>query len=188
VREALAHIRAASKAALDELRDTIGLLRQPDEAATPTEPNIGLTGLPQLLASFDRAGLTIDYQECGRPRPVTAPVELTAYRIIQESLTNVCKHAGPCAVTVMVDYLEDVVRVTVLNPPTGRPATATRGTGLLGMRERVAALAGVLHAGPRPDGGFAVTASLPVSTPPAAAAPVVAAPAPSAVAPSGVAP
>jgi signal transduction histidine kinase len=179
----LAHIRTASKAALDELRDTIGLLRQPDEAATPTEPTAGLTGLPQLLASFGRAGLTIDYHECGRTRAVPAPVDLTAYRIIQESLTNVCKHAGPCAVTVTVDYLDDAVRVAVLNPPTGRLATATHGNGLLGMRERVAALAGVLHAGPRPDGGFAVTASLPVSTPSAAATPLAVA-----VAPSGVAP
>ena len=176
--EALAHIRTASRAALDELRDTIGLLRQPDEAATPIEPTTGLTGLPQLLASFGRAGLVVDHQERGRPRPVPAPVDLTAYRIVQESLTNVCKHAGPCTVTVTIDYQEDAVRVAVLNPPTGRPATATHGNGLLGMRERVAALAGVLHAGPRPDGGFAVTASLPL-----AAAPLAPVAAPTGVAP-----
>jgi signal transduction histidine kinase len=161
-REALEHIRLASKTALNELRDTIGLLRQPDEAATPTEPTIGLTGLPQLLASFRRAGLSIDHRVGGRARPVPTPVDLTAYRIIQESLTNVCKHAGPCGVAVAVDYLDDVVRIVVRNEPTGLPAAADHGHGLLGMRERVAALAGVLHAGPHPDGGYRVAASLPL--------------------------
>jgi signal transduction histidine kinase len=159
--EALAHIRTASRTALEELRDTIGLLRAPDEAATPTEPTIGLTGLTALLASFRRAGLAIELRVGGRARPVPAPVDLTAYRIVQESLTNVCKHAGPCGVAVAVDYLTDGVRIEVRNEPTGRAPTAVHGNGLLGMRERVAALAGTLRAGPRPDGGFAVVAWLP---------------------------
>jgi signal transduction histidine kinase len=172
--EALAHIRGASKAALEELRDTIGLLRQPDEAATPTEPTTGLTGLPQLLASFRRAGLSIELRVGGRARPVPAPVDLTAYRIVQESLTNVCKHAGPCGVAVAVGYLPDEVRIEVRNEATGRVPTAARGNGLLGMRERVAALAGTLNAGPCPDGGFAVTASLPTGLPASLPAPLTA--------------
>jgi signal transduction histidine kinase len=164
--EALAHIRTASRTALEELRDTIGLLRAPDEAATPTEPTIGLTGLTALLASFRRAGLAIELRVGGRARPVPAPVDLTAYRIVQESLTNVCKHAGPCGVAVAVDYLTDGVRIEVRNEPTGRAPTAVHGNGLLGMRERVAALAGTLRAGPRPDGGFAVVAWLPALSAP----------------------
>jgi signal transduction histidine kinase len=167
-REALAHIRTASKTALEELRDTVGLLRQPDEAETPTEPTTGLTGLLGLLASFRRAGLSIEQRIDGRPRPLPTPVDLTAYRIVQESLTNVCKHAGPCTVTLTIDYLADAVHIAVRNEPTGRPAAADYGHGLVGMRERVAALAGVLHAGPEPDGGYRVAASLPLAPVPAA--------------------
>lgn len=183
--EALAHIRTASRTALDELRDTIGLLRAPDEAATPVEPTLGLTGLPQLVASFGRAGLSVGYRVGGAPRPVPARVDLTAYRIVQESLTNVCKHAGPCEASVTIDFLEDSVRIAVRNAPTGRvPATAP-GHGLIGMRERIAALDGTLAAGPLPGGGYQVTASLPLR---AAALPDPAVVAGAAVAARAVAP
>jgi signal transduction histidine kinase len=172
--EALAHIRSASRTALDELRDTIGLLRVPGEAATPVEPTVGLTGLPQLVASFGRAGLSVGYRVGGAPRPVPAPVDLTAYRIVQESLTNVCKHAGPCDASVTVDFLADSLRIAVRNQPTGRAAATVPGHGLTGMRERVAALDGALAAGPLPGGGYQVTASLPLVAAGAVAAGAVA--------------
>ena len=185
--EALSHIRAASRTALDELRDTIGLLRAPDEAAAPVEPTVGLTGLPQLVASFCRAGLSVGYRVGGAVRPVPAPVDLTAYRIVQESLTNVCKHAGPCEASVTVDFLADSVRIAVRNAPTGRAAAATSGHGLIGMRERVSALDGTLSAGPLPGGGYKVTASLPFGPVSAVAgrpAPALSAPAPPVAGPS----
>jgi signal transduction histidine kinase len=160
-RDAIGHIRTASRVALDELRDTIGLLRQGEERL-PTEPTVGLAGLPRLAASFDRAGLTVAHRVDGPPRPVSAPVDLTAYRVVQEALTNVCKHAGPTTVDVVVCYGDELLRVAVHNAPTGQPVRATGGHGLVGMRERVTALAGRLDAGPAPDGGFLVTAELPV--------------------------
>jgi signal transduction histidine kinase len=161
--QALGHIRTASKTALDELRDTIGLLRQPGEQATPTEPTIGLAGLPLLLASFRRSGLTIAERVAGRVRPVPVTVDLAAYRVIQESLTNVCKHAGPSTVDVALDYRPDELRVVVDNRPGPyRPAASGSGHGILGMRERVASLAGTLDAGPRPGGGYRVSAVLPL--------------------------
>ncbi len=160
-REALAHIRGASRTALEELRDTIGLLRQPGDTCAPTDPTSGLTGLPELVASFRRAGLDVEPRIQGTPRPVPAPVDLTAYRIVQESLTNVCKHAGPTGVQLTVEYRGDALRIVVRNRATGRPPTATGGHGLTGMRERVAALHGTLSAGPRPDGGYQITAVLP---------------------------
>jgi signal transduction histidine kinase len=181
--QALGHIRAASKTALDELRDTIGLLRQPDEQATPTEPTTGLAGLALLLASFRRSGLTIAERVDGAVRPVPVTVDLAAYRVIQESLTNVCKHAGPSTVDLTLDYRPEALLVVVDNAagryrpagdrpagdrPAGdrsagdRPASGGNGHGITGMRERVASLAGTLHAGPRPDGGYRVTAALPL--------------------------
>jgi signal transduction histidine kinase len=162
-REALAHISTASGAALRGLRDTIGLLRAGEEAPDPLAPTTGLTGLPQLLASFRRSGLAIDESVRGSARAAPVPVDLTAYRVIQESLTNVCKHAGPTTVDLTLDYRDDALRIVVRNRPTGRPVVSAGGHGLVGMRERVSALAGSLSAGPRPDGGFQVTATLPLA-------------------------
>jgi signal transduction histidine kinase len=160
--QALGHIRAASKTALGELRDTIGLLRQPGEQATPTEPTIGLAGLPLLLASFRRSGLTIVERVGGRVRPVPVTVDLAAYRVVQESLTNVCKHAGPSTVDVVLDYRPEALVVVVDNQPGRYRPAAGGGHGIIGMRERVASLAGTLDAGPRPGGGYRVTAALPL--------------------------
>jgi signal transduction histidine kinase len=164
-RAALAHIRGASRSALEELRDTIGLLRRPGEPLAPTEPTGGVAALPELYDSFRRAGLRIDGATRGTVRPLPAPVDLTAFRVVQEALTNVCKHAGPADVRVDVDYADDALRVTVANAPTGRPVAARDGHGLDGMRERVAALSGTLRAGARRDGGFRVAAVLPWGSP-----------------------
>jgi len=173
--EALAHIRTASKAALGELSDTIGLLRQPDEPATPTEPVIGLAGVEELLGSFRRSGLTITEHVDGPVRSIAVAADLTAYRVIQESLTNVCKHSGSTMVSVRLTYRPDALRIVVDSAaPTHTKASsevawigmavAPSGDrhGLIGMRERVTALGGTIRAGPRPDGGYRVAATLPI--------------------------
>ena len=170
--EALAHIRTASRAALGELSDTIGLLRHSDEPAAPTEPVIGLAGVEDLLGSFRRSGLTITEQVDGPVRSIAVAADLTAYRVIQESLTNVCKHSGPTMVGVRLTYGPDALRIVVDNAapqvtPIGRAAAQASGDrhGLIGMRERVTALGGTLSAGPRPDGGYRVSATLPTPAP-----------------------
>jgi signal transduction histidine kinase len=161
--EALAHVRASSKAALGELADTIGLLRQPGDPDAPIEPTPGLAGLDDLIAGFRRSGLRITEHTDGDARPVPAATDLVAFRVIQESLTNVCKHAGPTAVDLRLDYQPDALRVVVENaagPPAPEPTGG--GHGLIGMRERLGALGGSLRTGPRPEGGYRVTVSLPL--------------------------
>jgi signal transduction histidine kinase len=160
-RQALVHIKQASKAALADLRDTIGLLRQPGETATPTEPPAGLAALPGLLNSFQQAGLRIAYEVEGTERPVPATADLTAYRVIQESLTNVRKHAGKTNARLRLGYHPATLSIVVDNDSVFTKDNGT-GHGITGMRERVAAIGGSMHAGPRSDGGFRVTATLPV--------------------------
>jgi signal transduction histidine kinase len=171
-RQALAHVRTASKAALGQLGDTVTLLRQPGEPTTPVQPITGLAGVDQLLSTFERSGLVIDVHADGCHRPVPAPTDLTAYRVLQESLTNVRKHAGPTTVAVRLNYRDDALRIAIDNtatrPTSGADPTSaghSSGHGLLGMRERVTAIGGTLDAGPRPDGGYRVTASLPLPLP-----------------------
>jgi signal transduction histidine kinase len=178
-RDALEAIGTASKTALGELGDTIGLLRRPGEPSAPTAPVSGLAGVDALLDAFRRSGLTVTEQVDGQVRAIAVAADLTAYRVLQESLTNVRKHAGPTAVTVRLSYEPDALRIVVDNPATAPDTAAghwgrsgrereTRsvvpngtGHGLVGMRERVTALGGTLRAGPRPDGGYRVTAVLP---------------------------
>ncbi|MGI5245882.1 sensor histidine kinase [Dactylosporangium sp. CA-139066] len=274
-REALSHVRAASRTALSELRDTIGLLRRPDDDPPPLDPLPGLAGLPDLVAAFRRsshppsplpsppvaarpaapqaaagspeppsagavaappapasvppaAGHAVAAPRGPIPAPVSATlsvgphaavpaaasaslaplvspqweraevparpdladrlvtvetvvtdsadamvvptaVDLTAYRVIQECLTNACKHAALAPVHVRLRYTPESLELRVDNAPPSGPPTAARmeagatGHGLVGMRERVEALGGLLVAGPRPDGGFRVTAILPRS-------------------------
>jgi signal transduction histidine kinase len=167
VRETFDQIRQRSRAALEELRDTVGLLRQPGDPAAPVEPVAGLADLDDLVASFERSGLRIDrvrMDRGGAPGdPLPWATDLTAYRIIQESLTNVCKHVGATEVRLSLRHDAGTLTVIVENegpPAPGTPAPA--GThGIVGMRERAAAIGGTLLAGPRPAGGFRVSAVLP---------------------------
>ncbi|MFD7895819.1 sensor histidine kinase [Streptomyces sp. NPDC059743] len=168
-KEALAHVREASRSALSELRATVGLLRQSGDPAAPTEPAPGLQHLDGLLDTFRNAGLPVRFAANGTDHPARLPaaVDLAAYRIIQEALTNVRKHAGPGAkAEVSVVRVGATVEITVLDDGegTGEPADGG-GHGLLGMRERVTALGGTLTAGPRYGGGFRTQAILPVKTP-----------------------
>ncbi|MEV0490256.1 sensor histidine kinase [Streptomyces atratus] len=165
-KEALAHVREASRSALGELRATVGLLRQSGDPEAPTEPAPGLAVLDELVATVRRAGLPVEVACVDRRPPLPAAVDLAAYRVIQEALTNVRKHAGPGAkAEVSVVRVGEAAEVTVLDNGTGSPEGAGAdggGHGLLGMRERVTALGGTLTAGPRYGGGFRVHAILPV--------------------------
>jgi signal transduction histidine kinase len=166
VRQTLEQIRQSSRSALDELRDAVGLLRRPDEPAAPVEPAVGLAGLDELLAGFERTGLRIDCRRDGDRRALPPATDVVAYRVVQESLTNVRKHAGPVAVRLRLRHEPAVLTVEVEND--GPAATRTAGPdahGLIGMRERVVALGGSLRAGPRPAGGFRVSARLPTGRP-----------------------
>ena len=172
-RAALTAIRSVSKEALDELRSMLAALRQAGEQA-PTAPTPGLARLPELAQLTRAAGLPVRIEVTGRARPVPAAIDLAAYRIVQESLTNVARHAGPGTATVRLGYQDDGVSVEVIDNGRGLPAgrgvpggrsgarpAAGSGSGIAGMTERAAALGGHLTAGPRTGGGFAVSAWLP---------------------------
>lgn len=162
---ALSAIETASRSALDELRKLLRQLRDPadvDEAATPA-----LTDLPALIDALRRAGLDVTYHSTGQPRPYRTAVEFSAYRIAQEALTNVTKHASGARARVEVGYGTDALTVTVTDdgdphpvPPAVKRA-APGGMGIPGMRERAELLGGTLHAAPERSGGFTVTARLP---------------------------
>ncbi|MFI1762859.1 sensor histidine kinase [Streptomyces sp. NPDC020800] len=166
-KEALAHVREASRSALGELRATVGLLRQSDDPEAPTEPAPGLSRLDELVGTFRNAGLPVQVARTDHGTELPAAVDLAAYRIIQEALTNAQKHAGPDAkAEVSVVRVGPHIEVTVLDDGGGAGGEpgAGGGHGLLGMRERVTALGGTLTTGPRYGGGFRVHAILPVKT------------------------
>jgi len=161
--QALASIKEYSAEALRELRGILGLLRQDDDE--PTSPAPGLDQLDVLVASTNGAGLPTTVATVGEPRRLPPTTDLAAYRIVQESLTNSLRHAGPANAAVSIRYADDGLVVQVDDTGRGMPrANGTgAGHGIVGMRERVAAIGGRLDAGPRPGGGFRVTARLPVS-------------------------
>jgi signal transduction histidine kinase len=165
-KEALAHVRQASRSALDELRATVGLLRQSGDPEAPTEPAPGLARLDELAGTFRNAGLRVEVARTDQGTELPAAVDLAAYRVIQEALTNVQKHAGPRATAeVSVVRVGPNIEITVLDDGTGdgRVPDTGGGHGLLGMRERVTAVRGTLTTGPRYGGGFRVHAILPVA-------------------------
>ncbi|MGW2643818.1 sensor histidine kinase [Streptomyces sp. NPDC001393] len=166
-KEALAHVREASRSALEELRATVGLLRQSGDPAAPTEPAPGLSRLDELADTFRHAGLPVEVARADQGTELPAAVDLAAYRIIQEALTNAQKHAGADAkAEVSVVRVGTDIEVTVLDDGAGAAGVpgAGGGHGLLGMRERVTALGGTLTTGPRYGGGFRVHAILPLKT------------------------
>jgi len=178
--EALQSIKTASKDGLRELRAILNVLRQADDA-DPTEPAPGLARLDTLVAGARRAGLETTLTVTGTAVPLPAAADLAAYRIIQESLTNTIRHAGPATATVSVAYTGDGVRISVtdtgLGQPVGTAQTTSAGHGLAGMRERAAAVGGSVDTGAAPGGGFRVTARLPLPAP-SRPAPSPSAPAP----------
>ncbi|MBW8822193.1 MAG: sensor histidine kinase, partial [Streptomyces sp.] len=175
-RKSLKELVETTSDALDELRATVGLLRQSGDAASPAEPAPGLSRLPTLLESFRHAGLEVSAHQEGTARPLPPGVDLTAYRIVQEALTNVTKHAGTRSARVRLVWNRDRVTITVADDGGSADRTASTaagpsasavgdrppGYGLIGMRERATAVGGHLSAGRSPEGGFLVSAQLPL--------------------------
>jgi signal transduction histidine kinase len=145
------------------------VLRHDNEVRASLTPAPGLADLDSLLAEVGKAGLAVRLRVEGTPLQLPAGVDLSAYRIVQEALTNVVKHAGPAHAQVTIGYRDQEVMVEVTNDGRGTAALASdrragTGHGLIGMRERVAAFGGDLEVGPRPGGGFRVAARLPFVT------------------------
>jgi signal transduction histidine kinase len=167
-RRALAAIETTSRAALTEMRRLLGVLRQEGQPRAELAPAPGLDDLPLLLIHVREAGLEVTSTVTGEPVEATTPVGLTAYRIIQEALTNVLKHGGPRA-TVTIEYRPDQMRLEIADEGPARfdpEQPQPDGHGLIGMRERVAVFGGRLSAGSLPDGGFRVAACLPMTAGP----------------------
>ena len=162
-REALNSIEATGRTALSELRALLGALRSAGEGGE-LRPQPGLAALPELVERTRETGLPVDLRVEGERPPLPPGVDLSSYRIVQEALTNVLKHAPGACTTVHVRYEADRLRVEIIDEGGGARAGDGAGTGhgLTGMRERATVLGGQLEAGPRPGGGFAVRASFPL--------------------------
>jgi signal transduction histidine kinase len=168
-RQALAAIDATSRAALTEMRRLLGVLRQEGEPRGSLTPAPGLADLASLAGQVQDAGLKVWINVDGQRGDVPPGIDLSAYRIVQEALTNVIKHGAAPAADVTIRYRPDSVTVEVTDqgagaPPAKVPAPrADSGHGIIGMRERVAVFGGEFSAGPGPDGGFLVRACFPVA-------------------------
>ncbi|CAM3814467.1 sensor histidine kinase [Kibdelosporangium persicum] len=159
--EALRTVEQTARTAINELRSLLGVLRAEDTDVPETHPaSPGLDQLPELVTAARNAGLEVDHGVYGEPRPVPQGVALSAYRVVQEALTNVVKHAGAHKADVRVRYLDSALEVEVTDDGRG-DVKGSNGFGLLGMRERVAVHGGELEAGPRRSGGYRVRVSLP---------------------------
>lgn len=172
--DALATIAATSRTALAEMRRLLGVLREEPAApasprqdpAQPLAPQPGLDDIPDLIHRVADGGLPVAFEAWGPARPLRTGVQLTAYRVVQEALTNVIKHAGPAAsARVVLQWHEEWLVVEVSDDGRGAasaPPGPGCGHGIIGMQERVALDGGVFEAGPRPGGGFIVRAGLPL--------------------------
>ncbi|HEY8340487.1 MAG TPA: sensor histidine kinase [Egibacteraceae bacterium] len=160
-REALAVIRRASGEALADLRALLGMLRVDDSESRTAPRRLGLDAIDGLVSNAERAGLEVEVVVEGAARPLPAAIDAAAYRIVQEALTNAIKHAACEHVTVRIAYRDGAVDLSVEDDGRGGTAAAP-GMGITGMRERVTLLGGTFAAGPRPEGGFAVHAWLPL--------------------------
>jgi signal transduction histidine kinase len=159
VSESLLAIQAAGREATRELRATLETLRDVTKS-----PSHGLDHLPELLAGAHGIGLNTTLTIEGERQDVPDAVDRTAYRIVQESLTNTARHAAAASASIRIDYLPDALTIRIDDDGTAKPGSAAvPGVGLLGMHERVTALGGRLRAEPRTEGGFTVQAELPVA-------------------------
>jgi signal transduction histidine kinase len=157
-RAALRSIEHAGRDALGELRRLLGAVQPAD----PDGPQPGLDRLDELAEPLRAGGLDVVVRREGEPAPLPAGVDLSAYRIVQEALTNTLRHARATSAEVTVTYEDDAVEVDVRDD--GRAAGDGQGSGrgLVGMRERAALVGGTLEAGPQPGGGYRVHARLPL--------------------------
>lgn len=160
VREALDAIEHTNAQALGDMRRLLAVLRDTEGDAS-TAPQPSLAHLGELLESVRDAGVEVELVERGTRRDVPPGVDLSAYRIIQESLTNVLRHAAGSQARVLVEHGEDALRVEVVNGPGRQPSRPGSGHGLVGVRERVAVVGGQVEAGPVPGGGYRLSVRLP---------------------------
>jgi signal transduction histidine kinase len=161
-REALLIVEQTGREALAEMRRMVGVLRRPEEAPA-LAPQPSLEHLGKLVEQAREAGLPVELRVEGEPLPLPAGVDLTAYRLVQEGLTNALKHARAERAEVLVRYSDGDIEVTVSDDGRGAGSGDGGGHGLVGMRERVAVYGGDLEAGPRPEGGYRLRAKLPLA-------------------------
>jgi signal transduction histidine kinase len=160
-REVLETVERTGRSALTEMRRLLGMLR--GDAHEPLTPQPGLSDVPILVTQLREAGLPVELHVEGERRELPVGIELSAYRIVQEALTNALKHAGEARASVNVRYGSDSLELEISDDGTGAPTpVSSGGHGLLGMRERVALYGGRLDAGRRPSGGFVVRVLLPI--------------------------
>jgi signal transduction histidine kinase len=161
-RRALGSIEVTGREALTEMRRLLDVLRT-ERGGAERAPQPGLDRLPFLVAQVEQAGLPVQLTVNGTPRPLPAGIELSAYRIVQEALTNTLKHAGMTRAAVTLGYQDGFLELRISDEGRSGDAGLVPGQGLVGMQQRAALLGGELAAGPGPDGGFQVTAKLPVN-------------------------
>ena len=167
-RDALAAIEATSRETLSGLRRMMTGLRRAEPGSgpgqAPLDPAPGLADIDRLAAMTLEAGVQVEVEWLGSPEPLPADIDLSAFRIIQEAVTNVVRHAGTDRCLVWIDQQDGQLAIEVTDSGRGGSAAGT-GYGITGMRERAALLGGDFSAGPRPGGGFRVAARLPVPAP-----------------------
>jgi signal transduction histidine kinase len=169
-RDAMLAVTDIGRQTLSGLRRMVGALRDSETAGdppspAPLRPALGLADVDDLAAATTAAGVRVDVRRRGAPRPLPPDIDLSAYRIVQEALANVIRHAGTRDCEVSVDYRDAELAIEVTDQGRGGDAASGDGYGLAGMRERVALLRGSFWAGPTPGGGFRVTARLPTPEP-----------------------
>jgi signal transduction histidine kinase len=160
--EVLTTIEQAGRQALGEMGRLVEMLRKDDERSDDLAPQPGIENLDLLIEQIVKAGLPTELRVEGDPVPLPRGVEVSAYRIVQEALTNTLKHAGPARAAVTVHYQPREIELEIVDDGSSGGGEKGGGHGLIGMRERVAVYGGELRVGPRPDGGYAVRATLPL--------------------------
>lgn len=163
--QALSTIEQTSRTTLRELRRLLFLLRVETESDVQLTPQPGLEGIRSLIDQVREAGLPTSLRVDGEPSMLDPGVALTAYRIVQEALTNTLKHAGQATAEVRMKFEPGLLTIEVFDTGDGPQTASTAGHGLLGMRERVSVYGGTLRTGPRPGGGYRVYAKIPVEVP-----------------------
>ncbi|QYN34136.1 sensor histidine kinase [Pseudonocardia sp. DSM 110487] len=164
-REALAAIKKVCDDGLTDVKTILGILRSDTSTGEPRAPRGGLDRLTELLDTAEASGLRVDLHVDGDPRPLPAPVDMAAYRIIQEALTNVLRHAEARTVRLTLTHEPSRLSIRIRDDGAAAGTDTARGHGIDGMRERARALSGRLTAAPHPDGGFEVYAELPIPDP-----------------------
>jgi signal transduction histidine kinase len=156
-------IEAAGEGALVEMRRLLGMLRASDEEIARS-PRPSLAHIDVLIDQIRATGLPVELAIEGSPRELPAGVDVSAYRIVQEALTNALKHAAPARARVAFRYQPDELAIEIVDDGIGDGAGTGAGHGVMGMRERVGVFGGDLAAGPRPEGGYALRARLPLAS------------------------